>query len=226
MQCSQFLSSLVLILIFVSSTAIAHDIHSSTSLSSSVSKSGLAIEGHTYMFLNKPIKHIDGKLEVLEFFSYGCPHCYHFLEPFELWSQKRRDVVVVRRIPVSFGRTQWEMFGRLFYTIQIMKIPSLDAAAFSAIRQYGHVFYDDQRLLQWAVKQSGVDAKRLSEVYFSEEVANAVRKADELALMYQIDGVPAIVVGGNYRMLSQRGMNFNDLLANTDAVIRLAFQRK
>jgi thiol:disulfide interchange protein DsbA len=79
-------------------------------------------------------------------------------------------------------------------------------------------------VLQWAAAQPGVDAKKFSDVYYSSEVTNAMKKADALAMTYQIDGVPSIIVGGRYKMLQQRGMNFNDLLLNTDAVIKLAKQ--
>ena len=162
-------------------------------------------------------------MEVLEFFSYGCPHCHEFAEPFERWSKRQKDVVV-RRVPVTFGRPQWVVLGRLFYTIQLMKLPSLDMAAFAAIHQQGRMLYDDQAVLQWAASQPGVDANKFKEVYFSQEVTNAMKKADMLAMTYQIDSVPSIIVAGRYKMLQQRGMNFSDLLANTDAVIRLARQ--
>ena len=162
-------------------------------------------------------------MEVLEFFSYGCPHCHEFAEPFERWSKRQKDVVV-RRVPVTFGRPQWVVLGRLFYTIQLMKLPSLDMAAFAAIHQQGRMLYDDQAVLQWAASQPGVDANKFKEVYFSQEVTNAMKKADMLAMTYQIDSVPSIIVAGRYKMLQQRGMNFSDLLDNTDAVIRLARQ--
>ena len=185
--------------------------------------SGAAIAGQTYAVLNTPAPAAGGKMEVLEFFSYGCPHCHEFAEPFERWSKKQKDIVV-RRVPVTFGRPQWVVLGRLFYTIQLMKLPSLDAAAFAAIHQQGRMLDDDQAVLQWAASQPGVDANKFKEVYFSQEVTNAMKKADAMAVSYQIDAVPSIIVGGRYKMLQQRGMNFTDLLANTDAVIKLARQ--
>lgn len=183
---------------------------------------GVAIAGQTYVALNAPATATGGKLEVLEFFSYGCPHCHEFSEPFERWSRKQAKDVTVRRVPVSFGRPQWVVLGRLFYTIQFMKLPGLDAAAFAAIHQQGRALYDDQAVLQWASSQPGVDAKKFSEVYYSADVTNAMKKADAQAVTYQIDAVPSIIVAGRYKMLQQRGMSFTDLLANTDAVIKLA----
>lgn len=186
--------------------------------------SGAAIAGQTYAPLNSPVTASGGRIEVLEFFSYGCPHCHDFSEPFERWSRKQPKDVSVRRVPVTFGRPQWVVLGRLFYTIQIMKLPALDAAAFAAIHQQGRMLYEDQAVLQWVASQPGVDANKFKEVYFSQEVTNAMKKADAMAISYQVDAVPSIIVGGRYRMLQQRGMSFTDLLANTDAVIKLARQ--
>lgn len=183
---------------------------------------GVAVAGQTYTPLNTPAPAAGGKIDVLEFFSYGCPHCHDFSEPFERWSRKQPRDVVVQRVPVTFGRPQWVVLGRLFYTIQILKMPQLDAAVFAAIHRQGRTLYEDQAVLQWAATQPGVNAEKFKEVYYSQAVTDAMKKADAMAMSYQIDAVPSIVVGGRYKMLQQRGMNFNDLLANTDAVIRLA----
>lgn len=186
---------------------------------------GAAIAGQTYAPLNTPPAALEGgKVEVLEFFSYGCPHCNDFSEPLERWSRRVSKDVIVRRIPVTFGRPQWVVLGRLFYTTQIMKLPALDKGAFAAIHQQGRMLFEDQAVLQWAASQPGVDAKKFSDVYYSQEVTNAMKKADAMAMSYQIDGVPTLIVGGRYKMLQQPGMSFSTLLANTDAVIRLARQ--
>lgn len=186
--------------------------------------SGAAIVGQTYAPLNGPAPAAGGKIEVLEFFSYGCPHCHAFSGQFEQWTRKQAKDVVVRRVPVTFGRPQWVVLGRLFYTTQRMKLPALDVAAFAAIHQQGKMLYEDQAVLQWAASQPGVDANKFKEVYFSQDVTNDMKRADALAMSYQIDGVPSIVVGGRYKMLQQPSMSFTELLANTDAVIRLARQ--
>ena len=227
MQRRQFLSTLIAgIAAAASSQAIAQGALGGMVASPPANTAGAAIAGQTYAPLNTPsLQTVGGKIEVLEFFSYGCPHCHDFAEPFERWSKKQKDAVV-RRVPVTFGRPQWVVLGRLFYTIQIMKLPALDMAAFAAIHQQGRMLYEDQAVLQWAASQPGVDAKKFSEVYYSAEVTTAIKKADALAMTYQIDGVPSIIVGGRYKMLQQRGMNFSDLLLNTDAVIKLAQQSK
>lgn len=183
---------------------------------------GAAIVGQTYVQLNTPTSAKSDRIEVLEFFSYGCPHCHAFSGTFEQWSRKQPKDVLVRRVPVSFGRPQWVVLGRLFYTIQIMKLPALDTAAFAAIHEQGRALYDDQAVLQWAASQPGVDGKKFSEVYYSADVTNAMKKADAQAAAYQVDSVPGIIVAGRYKMLQQRGMSFSDLLANTEAVIKLA----
>ena len=223
MQRRQFLATLIAGFGSVASGSALAQAALGGTLPAAAPASGVAVAGQTYAVLNTPASMPGGKIEVLEFFSYGCPHCHEFAEPFERWSRKQKDVLV-RRVPVTFGRPQWVVLGRLFYTIQILKLPALDAAAFAAIHQQGRMLYDDQAVLQWAATQPGVDANKFKEVYFSQEVTNAMKKADMQAMSYQIESVPSIIVGGRYKMLQQRGMNFSDLLANTDAVIRLARQ--
>jgi thiol:disulfide interchange protein DsbA len=225
MQRRQFLMTFIAGLGAVASgSALAQAALGGTLPAAGGSAAGAAIVGQTYAPLNTPVTAaVSGKVEVLEFFSYGCPHCNDFSEPLERWARKQKDVVV-HRVPVTFGRPQWVVLGRLFYTTQIMKLPALDVAAFAAIHQQGRMIFEDQAVLQWAASQPGVDAKKFSEVYYSSEVTNAMKKADALAMSYQIDGVPTLIVGGRYKMLQQPGMSFSALLANTDAVVKLARQ--
>lgn len=224
MQRRQFLATLIAGVAAAGSSSVAMaQAALGGTLPPAANASGAAIAGQTYIQLNTPaLQTVGGKVEVLEFFSYGCPHCHDFAEPFERWSKKQKDAVV-RRVPVTFGRPQWVVLGRLFYTIQIMKLTTLDMAVFAAIHQQGRTLYDDQAVLQWAASQPGVDAKKFTDVYYSADVTNAMKKADALAMTYQIDGVPSIVVGGKYKMLSA---SFPALLANTEAVIKLALQKK
>ena len=225
MQRRQFIATLIASLgaATTSATALAQAALGGSLPPAGVS-AGTAVAGQTYALLNTPAPATGGKIEVLEFFSYGCPHCHEFSEPFERWSRKQPQDVAVRRVPVTFGRPQWVVLGRLFYTIQFMKLSALDAVVFAAIHQQGRTLYDDQAVLQWAATQPGVDPNKFKEVYFSQDVTNAMKKADAMAISYQIDAVPSIIVGGRYKMLQPRGASFSDLLANTDAVIKLARQ--
>lgn len=218
----QFLATLIAGLgVAASNTAWAQAALGGT-LPTAGASAGVAVAGQTYTPLNVPAPAPGGKIEVLEFFSYACPHCHDFSEPFERWSRKQAKDVLVQRVPVTFGRPQWVVLGRLFYTIQLLKLPQLDAAVFAAIHRQGRTLYEDQAVLQWAASQPGVNADKFKEVYYSQSVTDAMKKADAMAMAYQIDAVPSIIVGGRYKMLQQRGMSFTDLLANTDAVVRLA----
>ncbi len=224
MQRRQFLTALLAGLSTATSGAALAQAALGGSLPPTGKASGAAVAGQTYAPLSTPLSLAGGRIEVLEFFSYGCPHCHAFSGQFDQWSRKQPKDVSVRRVPVTFGRPQWVVLGRLFYTIQILKLPALDAGAFAAIHQQGRALYDDQAVLQWAASQPGVDANKFKEVYFSQEVTNAMKKADAMAMSYQIDAVPSIIVAGHYKMLQQRDASFSDLLANTDAVIKLARQ--
>ena len=224
MQRRQFLAALITGLGTATSGTVLAQAALGGSLPPTGKPSGAAVAGQTYAPLSTPLSLVGGRIEVLEFFSYGCPHCHAFSGQFEQWSRKQPKDVSVRRVPVTFGRPQWVVLGRLFYTIQILKLSALDAGAFVAIHQQGRALYDDQAVLQWAASQPGVDANKFKEVYFSQDVTNAMKKADAMAMSYQIDAVPSIIVAGHYKMLQQRDTNFSDLLANADAVIKLARQ--
>lgn len=218
----QFLATLIAGLGVAASNTVWAQAALGGTLPTAGASAGVAVAGQTYTPLNVPAPAPGGKIEVLEFFSYACPHCHDFSEPFERWSRKQAKDVLVQRVPVTFGRPQWVVLGRLFYTIQLLKLPQLDAAVFAAIHRQGRTLYEDQAVLQWAASQPGVNADKFKEVYYSQSVTDAMKKADAMAMAYQIDAVPSIIVGGRYKMLQQRGMSFTDLLANTDAVIRLA----
>lgn len=224
MQRRQFLVTLIAGIGAATSGSVLAQAALGGTMPSGGASAGAAIAGQTYAPLNTPAPVTGGKIDVLEFFSYGCPHCHAFSGQFEQWTRKQAKDVVVRRVPVTFGRPQWVVLGRLFYTIQAMKLAALDTAAFAAIHEQGRMLYDDQAVLQWAASQPGVDANKFKEVYYSQEITNAMKKADAMAMSYQIDAVPNIIVGGRYKMLQQPNMSFKELLANTDAVIKLARQ--
>ena len=147
MQRRQFLSTVIagLSAAVVSGSALAQAALGG-SLPAAGSAGGAAIAGQTYATLNTPLPAAGSKIEVLEFFSYGCPHCHDFSEPFERWSRKQAKDVVVHRVPVTFGRPQWVVLGRLFYAIQIMKLPALDQAVHHPqAEQHGAGEDQDQR---------------------------------------------------------------------------------
>ena len=159
------------------------------------------------------------KIEIVEFFSYGCPHCSEFHPLISQWVKKLPADVSFKRVPVSFGRAQWANIGKLYYTAEaIGELGRLDNAAFHAIHEKGVKLYDDATITEWAAQQA-VDKTKFTEAYKSFGVASKMQRADQMAAAYKIQGVPAIAVDGRYMVVGKDVKGYQDLLVLTDKLI-------
>lgn len=157
-----------------------------------------------------------GKVEVLEFFSYGCPHCNDLHPLISDWAAKLPADVQFRRVPLSFGRAAWANLSRLFYTLETTgDLAKLDNAVFHAIHAERVNLFDDKAMQTWAEKK-GVDAKKFSETFSSFGIMSKAKRADQIAGMYRIQAVPTIVIDGKY-MIS--GKEHKEMLAIADKLI-------
>ncbi|WP_228384566.1 thiol:disulfide interchange protein DsbA/DsbL [Rhodocyclus gracilis] len=160
------------------------------------------------------------KIEVLEFFSYGCPHCNDLNPLLVKWVARQPADVVVHRVPVSFGRPQWAILGKLYYALEITgDLARLDGAVFAALHEKGLRLIDERSITEWAVAQ-GVDARKFADAFNSFSVASKLNRAEQMVQAYKIDGVPAITVDGKYRVLAQGPLEA--LLTQSDRVIAKA----
>ncbi len=163
------------------------------------------------------------KIEVLEFFSYGCPHCSDFNPILHAWAGKLPADVVVKKVPVTFGRAAWGNVAKLYYTLEITgDLSRLEADVFKAIHQERANLFDEKTLTEWVVKK-GVDQKKFTETFSSFGVMSKVKRADQMAQAYKIQGVPALAVEGKYLV---GGKDFNEALAITDKLIAKARSEK
>lgn len=161
------------------------------------------------------------KIEVLEFFSYGCPHCKDLNPSLVKWVARQPADVVVRRVPVSFGRPQWANLSKLYFALEATgDLARLDEAVFAALHEKGLRLYDERSINEWVAAQ-GVDMRKFADAFGSFGVAAKVRRADQMVQTYRIDGVPALTVDGKYRVQTQS--NSHDvLLAQADRIIAKA----
>jgi thiol:disulfide interchange protein DsbA len=163
------------------------------------------------------------KIEVLEFFSYGCPHCSDFNPILHAWAGKLPADVVIKKVPVTFGRAAWGNVAKLYYTLEITgDLNRLEADVFKAIHQERANLFDEKTLTEWVVKK-GVDQKKFTETFSSFGVMSKVKRADQMAQAYKIQGVPALAVEGKYLV---GGKDFNEALAITDKLIAKARSEK
>lgn len=176
--------------------------------------------GRDYVPINPPQPTENAaKIEIIEFFSYGCPHCSDFHPLISKWAAKLPADVTFKRVPVSFGRSQWANIGKLYYAAEaIGELGRLDSAAFHAIHQKNIKLYDDATIIEW-VGQQGVDSKKFSEAYNSFGVQSKMKRAEQLAQGYKVQGVPAIAVDGRYMVVGKEVKGYEELLAIADQVI-------
>jgi protein dithiol oxidoreductase (disulfide-forming) len=138
-----------------------------------------------------------GKIEVVEFFWYNCPHCSAFEPAFEAWSKHVAKDVMVRRVPVAF-RDDFAPQQRLYYALEAMGlVDKLHAKVFVAIHTERKNLTRVDAIADW-VAQQGVDKAKFMEQYNSFSVATQATRATQLQNAYQIAGVPALGVAGRY----------------------------
>jgi protein dithiol oxidoreductase (disulfide-forming) len=176
------------------------------------------VEGTDYRTL-EPAQHTDvgpGKIEVLEFFSYGCPHCYEFYPMISAWTAKLPKDVVFKRVATGMGRLAWTNLAKAYYTLESTgDLNRLDGQIFHAIHEERAPLFDEKAISEWAAKH-GVDQAKFTTAFDSFGVNTRLNQAEKMVESYKIDGVPGIAVGGKYVVM---GNSFEQMLANASALI-------
>lgn len=168
------------------------------------SLSGLAEPkpGVDFDYLAKPIPIASpGKVEVIEFFWYGCPHCYHAEAPVEFWAGSLPKDVVFRREHAMFeGNSNWLGHAKLFVALRIMGlVDKLTPAVFDAIHKEGLELRNEDVLFPWIAKQ-GVDRTKFETAYSSFQAQALLAQSMRISDQYGLTGVPAFIVNGKYRV--------------------------
>ncbi|AWW45109.1 thiol:disulfide interchange protein DsbA/DsbL [Polynucleobacter paneuropaeus] len=160
--------------------------------------SGKIEEGFEYRVLPtaQPVE-IKGKVEVIEFFWYGCPHCYDFEPDLSAWVKSQPKDVAFRRVPVAF-RDDFLPHSQLYYALLAMgKADALNDKVFYAIHKENKRLLTENDIADWVASQ-GVDRNAFLTTYRSFAVISKARAANQLVMQYHIDGVPTIVMQGRY----------------------------
>jgi protein dithiol oxidoreductase (disulfide-forming) len=184
-------------------------------------------DGVEYLTLDKraPVDAPPGKIEVIEFFWYSCPHCNHFEPQLEAWIKKLPPDVFMRRVPVAF-RDSFVPQQRLYYTLEAMgKVDEMQAKVFRAIHNDLQGVDREESILAWAEKQ-GFDKAKFRELYNSFSVAAKTRRATQLQEAYKVTGVPAIGVAGRYYVDGDLAHSMERALQVTDYLIAEARKAK
>jgi len=187
---------------------------------------GGPVEGTHYIKLSQaaPTSAPAGKVEVVEFFWYGCPHCFHFDPALEAWAGKLPADVAFRRVPVAFRENPFGIHQKLYFAVEAMGLlPTLHTKIFNAIHEQG-LKLDKPELISDFVAKNGVDAAKFMGVFDSFGVQTKCRQARSLAEAYKIDGVPTMGIAGQYYTSVSLNGSPEKTLAVVDALV--AKQRK
>jgi thiol:disulfide interchange protein DsbA len=158
---------------------------------------GGLVEGRDYRLINPPQPVSGNQVEVLEFFSYACPHCYEFEPLLNSWLASKPKGVDFKYVPAVYNNRMIPQ-AKLFYTLEEMGLLSkLHDKVFDAIHRQGKRLGDRDEILAWAATQN-VDADKFRSVFDSFSVANAAQRAYQLTRAYRIPGTPYLVVNGKY----------------------------
>ncbi len=177
-------------------------------------------EGVEYLALDKrvPTEVADGKIEVIEFFWYSCPHCNAFEPRFAAWLKAAPKDVVVQRVPVRF-RDDFEAQQRAYYVFESLNLVDvMHAKLFHAIHVERQQLSNATALAAWANK-NGLPEKKFMDTFNSFGVATKARRATQLQDAFKVQGVPALGIAGRFYTDGGLAQSMDRALQVTDYLI-------
>ena len=175
-------------------------------------------EGRHYLRISQPMPVTGGKVEVLEFFSYGCPHCMAFEPYYQEWVKTLPAGVKAKQIP-SVMNKGGEVQAKIFYAAEDLGVlEKVHKALFNSVQVERKPVFTDEQIVAM-VKGLGIDEKVFLDAMRSFDIDSRVRKAMQTMREYKISGVPSVVVNGQY--LTGGGMvgNFAELIKVLDYLV-------
>ena len=165
-----------------------------------------------------PVDAAAGKIEVLAFFWYGCPHCHAFEPVLGAWAGQLPPDVAFRRVPVAFQRS-YLPHQRLFYALDGMGLlDQLHDKVFAAIHVARLNLHSEQAITEWVARQ-GVDATLFASHFQSFGTSTKALRANQLMAAYQVDGVPALGVAGRFYTDAAMGRTMDRVLQVADFLV-------
>lgn len=161
------------------------------------------------------------KIEVIQFFYYGCPHCFDQQPLLEDWLERKPADVEFRYVP-ALRSDRWLTLTRAYFALERLgEARRLHRPIYDVINFDGVMLSDEKRLVEWAAK-NGVDAARFTVTLASPEVAALVEAARRLSLEYDVRATPTLVVAGRYLFSSGEAGSHHEALRLLDQFVELA----
>ena len=183
------------------------------------------VEGEHYTLIEDPRRIRGDKIEVMEFFSYGCIHCYNFDDEIEAWAAERQDTVSFKQTP-AVANELWRNFGRAYYTMETL-----------GILEDGHTLmfkqvHDARRNLQSAediadvLAINGVTEEAFISTFEDRDTEQKLVRADQMARRYKVATVPSLVVHGKYHIRVNGSIGFSRMLDVADFLVQKELAEK
>ncbi|WP_069471633.1 thiol:disulfide interchange protein DsbA/DsbL [Candidatus Marithrix sp. Canyon 246] len=171
----------------------------------------------------------NGKVEVLEFFWYGCPHCSHIEAPLNNWLKTKADYIEFKRVPAVFHQTHGWAFGAKAYYIAdaLDMLDTIHGAIFNAIHNSKPKQYDiiqSKDGLRSFFEKHGVKAKKFNRVYRSFWIYKQLNTAVDTTAAYDLNGVPAIIVNGKYKLPGEKFSGYKNMMKVVDYLAAKEYQ--
>jgi len=192
-----------------------------TALLSCATSLAQPVEGKDFVALNPPlVVEAAGKVDVVEFFWYRCPHCYNLEPVLTDWLKKLPRDVQFRRVPAIFN-DDWALDARIYFALEATgDLPRVHSGLFEAIHQQGGVRLRGDPYMKWVAEwlaKNGVDMAKYNAALHSFSVETKLKRAQQTTQAYKMDGVPAIGVQGRWVVNASVGdrqtmMNVTDYL--------------
>lgn len=177
-------------------------------------------EGIEYRVIKPPVPTQTGsKIEVVELFWYGCPHCFHLEPLIKQWKKNKPANVEFVRIPAIFSK-HWELLAKAFYTAEVLGVlDKIHTPLFDEIHVRKKHLNNKSELKAFFVKH-GVKAEDFDNTFDSFMVNIKVNRARDLSKRYGIDGVPSLVVNGKYLTDGPMASGHENLIKVLDFLIK------
>lgn len=165
------------------------------------------------------------KIEVIDFFWYGCPYCYQLLPLLTAWEKTKSTEVVMRRIPAVL-RQDWLPDAHRYYTLESLgEAERLHAKAFEAVHRERLLPTDEESWAKWAVA-NGIERAKWDAAYRAVGVRDKVLRAIDIAREYDVRATPVLVVDGRYQTGSGHAGSMQNVVPTLDGLIKLARERR
>jgi thiol:disulfide interchange protein DsbA len=166
-----------------------------------------------------------GRIEVIEFFYYGCPVCYETQPFLSRWLGSAPEYVAIRRVP-ALSTEAWEPLAKLFYTLETLgQVDRLHWPVYDHFHFEDVKLNDEKIMVDWAGR-NGIDRQKFVETYGSSGVAAKVAQARELLKTYDVRGVPTFIVDGRFLTSARLAGGTQQVIQVVDHLVKLAREER